>query len=1178
MSTEIKLRKPQKAQTALIKKFAKFLDFVCKDLNPHAPDYHKFLHYKKCIEKVGGVCHGLVVLHAMMYIPDNIQRGMPAWLDAALEVIAAWDEKATSLNRLVLLPNAERGVKPLRDIFEEVINHVIYNFLFSLDGDLRHPVLMSLSQSNPEKHFDLLVPAHKFPLTDSTSKPDIKLLEESKEKKSHPKSLADKLFKVKTTIIAGHFSDYDLLINLRDEKIKKLLTKIPLFISGKTHRCSLRFDDKKNGWFLHDPNNDSNITGVYRQEIFYSDDNMLVEAVKKTLSSNLKIILWELIEKNTDVDEIKEKEDVKVFSHFHKKFIKDPTPFLLNAGLNEIINQELYRTHRSRILDIIKTFTKEQINFQDSLGETLLHAASSINDVELIDILLARGADINVCDYSGRYAFAYAVMYNNLKYAELLCPKDKINESDKLGKTPLMFAVYYQAKEMQTALIEKNADVNIPNKNGFTPLMVAAAQSDTDSMQVLLEAKPNINHQNQYGQTALMQAVIHENKKKSKQKSGPLLIDANAEMQKAVKLLIDANADITLTDKEGHTALELAAIHGRFDLCEIILSAAISQAKKESSSEESPADSKSTFQIQTYKEIILRYAAAQNNSALVEQYLDEGVNFKAVGAAGLDAFGLAAIRGNFDICAKLFDFKKSQIKEKSPQKKHEIKGETSHENQELARDIAEKIKNEELLQCIAEAMGIEQSLWLNVAKYQSKRALKWVLDKSPRIAITEQDELGETALTLAAAKGDGEMIDFLLKEAKDKAHLINLETERGETAFTIAVQTGRMDIVKRLVDNGADLSGIIGAKALIRAIHRHDQPMLHYLLINGAQNLPINGSTPLHLASQQSSASAQLILNYSRPLQNLNAADSYGLTAKNHAAIRDDNVLVKLFTEKGADNQQGLSDHKLLKFPAESKKSVDPSSLLPLALMQRKYEVARFLLDQEGAIIRKIKSPGESKEKILLPGEIICVPPQGNFVPICLNQILNDINTRFVEIIKIFSNKENFPANRQHLPAIFEDLDKDKEKLDALFSLRPELAAQMDKTQQTPAQYLLEILKWTKMKMRGIYPERIYESSVNAAEKDMSHRLDAFASSLARIDCSIPTIDFQTLPVDILFFKNLRKALVTSEDSGWLGFFKNGIEARELRRKGILEEYGLSSPEESFYFESNLIESNEFEV
>ncbi|KAL8104599.1 hypothetical protein AgCh_028717 [Apium graveolens] len=114
------------------------------------------------------------------------------------------------------------------------------------------------------------------------------------------------------------------------------------------------------------------------------------------------------------------------------------------------------------------------INSADEEGWVPLHSAASSGNVEIVELLLNRGADVNLKNNGGRTALHYAASKGWLKIAQILISHDaKLNVKDKVGCTPLHRAASTGNAELCEFLIEEGAEVDAEDRAGQTALMTA---------------------------------------------------------------------------------------------------------------------------------------------------------------------------------------------------------------------------------------------------------------------------------------------------------------------------------------------------------------------------------------------------------------------------------------------------------------------------------------------------------------------------------------------------------------------------------------------------------------------------------------------------------------------------------------------------------------------------------
>jgi serine/threonine protein kinase len=195
------------------------------------------------------------------------------------------------------------------------------------------------------------------------------------------------------------------------------------------------------------------------------------------------------------------------------------------------------------------------INAKNKNGSTALLLAVKNQNYEIVELLIAKGADINARDNDNKRPL---MEVDNLAIAKLLVSKGAdINTRDNYGNTPLMTV---DNSEILKLLINHGADVNFKNKEGRTPLM---SVNISKIAELLIEHGADVNAKDNYGNTPLITAKDPGIVK--------LLIDNGADVNarnnssrnslmnkndpKTVKLLIDKGVDVNIVDDDGDTAL-----------------------------------------------------------------------------------------------------------------------------------------------------------------------------------------------------------------------------------------------------------------------------------------------------------------------------------------------------------------------------------------------------------------------------------------------------------------------------------------------------------------------------------------------------------------------------------------------------------------------------------------------
>lgn len=130
----------------------------------------------------------------------------------------------------------------------------------------------------------------------------------------------------------------------------------------------------------------------------------------------------------------------------------------------------------------------------DEFGGTPLHAAAFVGDVDLADVLFAKGADLNASIKVEKPSRAFrSERPASLRY--------ELKATD--GSTPLHYASANGHLDVVTFLISNGAKVNSRDKiGGWTPLHLAASSGHREVVRLLLKSGADLNARDIDGYTA----------------------------------------------------------------------------------------------------------------------------------------------------------------------------------------------------------------------------------------------------------------------------------------------------------------------------------------------------------------------------------------------------------------------------------------------------------------------------------------------------------------------------------------------------------------------------------------------------------------------------------------------------------------------------------------------------
>ena len=168
--------------------------------------------------------------------------------------------------------------------------------------------------------------------------------------------------------------------------------------------------------------------------------------------------------------------------HLHIKNNQGQTPLHIAAYMQNI--------------DMIKLLLKSGANIHetDKFGNTPLHAAIQFARADTIKYLLEQGADATVKNGSGNSAIMMAVAYKKRNCLDMLfrCIKD-INEVNYSGESLVYHSIFYNKSDILRKLISMGANLDTVTTFGDSPLMRAAMEVRKEKLHLLLNAGADIN-------------------------------------------------------------------------------------------------------------------------------------------------------------------------------------------------------------------------------------------------------------------------------------------------------------------------------------------------------------------------------------------------------------------------------------------------------------------------------------------------------------------------------------------------------------------------------------------------------------------------------------------------------------------------------------------------------------
>ncbi|XP_071560537.1 uncharacterized protein [Temnothorax nylanderi] len=426
--------------------------------------------------------------------------------------------------------------------------------------------------------------------------------------------------------------------------------------------------------------------------------------------------------------------------HNHKEIVEVLIANGINVNAEYIIYLSLavFAGH-SDIVEIL--LEKTYVDMKDSEIADLLHLATGRGHTDVVNALIARGADVD------------AITYNN-------------------NLTPLCFAAQEGYEEIVEILIAGGANVNVKSTENVTPLHLAAVNGHTNVVKVLLDNKANINVKNNDNRTPDELAVARGHLQVVKllmrykkidivsKRNNDITILHIASQQNnlgMVKYLVDNGSDVNAKNASDLKPIHIAAREGYKDTVEFFFSKGLSINDRGA-----------------FNQTLLHYAAMKGDLEVARYLITQGADVNAKDVNGLTPMHVAADFG-------YKDFIKVLLKN----------GAVYNAVDNFSRRPLEMSDDESVI----DLLTVTEKLFEAVKRNGSSEVENYIKGG----AIVNAKNANGTSLHYAAWKGYNRIVNILLQNKADPNAVCN----KGFTPLHYAAKFSHLKIVKFLLSNGA---------------------------------------------------------------------------------------------------------------------------------------------------------------------------------------------------------------------------------------------------------------------------------------------------------------------------------------------------------------------------------------
>ena len=516
-------------------------------------------------------------------------------------------------------------------------------------------------------------------------------------------------------------------------------------------------------------------------------------------------------------------------------------------------------------------------------SETPLHIAAGENSLAVANVLIARGADTKLGNWSngeGWTPIDIAIKTDAIDVVKSLLNSYDANEFEK-KRNDFLFSAATGATKVAAFLVEKGADVNATDEDGWTPLHMATYHGYNDEISLLLiSLEANVNAKDNYGWTPLLRAHYSE-----------------AGREKVVAALLDAGAHIHAKTSDGRSSFDLAK-GGELAILKRHQESLLSHLSSLDSSKLGLYRALSPTKVNDSGITDLHLASLRNNQEIAKALLLAGADVGARDQHGNTPLHAAAENDARDVAIELISVG-ADI-----DKKNKDGFTPLHDAAQMnAKDIARVLID---MGADVHSKDGSGSTPLHFAVQNNTKEVA-VLLLAAGADIHAKDNGGRTPLHKTTYTDAFKAAAMLVEYGAD----IHVKDSEGWTTLHLAASFNAPNVLAVLAESGADLhSTVHGWQPLHTAAWQNAREAAGALIDRGANIAalkrlgPFDTRTSLHIAAERDAAAVAALLidrgaNVDSSIERNLLSD--GWTPLHIAAENNAQEVAKLLIERGAD-------------------------------------------------------------------------------------------------------------------------------------------------------------------------------------------------------------------------------------------------------------------------------------
>jgi ankyrin repeat protein len=349
------------------------------------------------------------------------------------------------------------------------------------------------------------------------------------------------------------------------------------------------------------------------------------------------------------------------------------------GGERALMVELFYNASLSNRSDVLQQFfdngTIIDADERTSFGNTALSGAALFGRRANVELLMARGADVNALQGDGATPLLSATFSGDEALALRLITKygARVDVANKNGASPLHGAALLGRHQLLDALLERGAPVNARDESHITPLHGAVMGGHASAVARLLAAgarrdlltrdRQSLLHWLCAGTGSLDVLTLLYAGKAQAAAAAADAHDADADV--ATGAGADAMPEVDARDTDGRTALHMCVLRGYNDTVQALLERGANALLRDNEGHtplalaferldtdtarplmELPVERSGVLLANRRNETLLHWAAGQGYAALVKRLLGMGVALEARDVEGRSALHHAALGGH----------------------------------------------------------------------------------------------------------------------------------------------------------------------------------------------------------------------------------------------------------------------------------------------------------------------------------------------------------------------------------------------------------------------------------------------------------------------------------------------------------------------------------------------------